>query len=627
MSTALANTKKLYKHNVDLTSSSYNQDTWYPVLIGQCPETDSSIYFKCSIVNGGGTPSWSSHPSKHWACDVEVSYSVSRWGWKSDNGSYIDAYTFGQTSTNPIVLSNALSHTAYLVVYLRGGGYYPIQTSIADTPQIKTSSYTIDSQTVAPTTTQPENTANFVISRREGDTKTNEAAKTATTYITHIDDNGIRIHPSSTTNNSAVINASGMEIFKGGTAAANSVAFYGDTARVGKSATRHIEIGDGGLQVYQDASTVMAHIGYGSGNASSGTSNAPYFVFGALNGSPTLGNYSITAGHECVASGYCSHAEGALTTASGKFSHAEGDQTTASDEFTHAEGYKCTASKKGAHAEGQETQATNYSAHAEGSKTVASGTQSHAEGSNTVASGAASHAGGQSTIAGSNWQTVIGKANSNSSSNAFEIGNGTITSSSITRSNAFEVDWNGNVNIASGAKYKINGTNLSAADVGALATSAKYTRSSAGTVDWTNQADGDAKVIMKSALAYWNGAYSNTNSNLKYSANGEIIGTNTATSKTTFTPTSGSSYSNYGGCYYEKFGKVVHVHVGVSGLTANTDTTIFTLPSGYRPSSTVFAHGTGGAWNNIGYLDVRTNGEVHVRSQGAYCGAEVTYLV
>lgn len=242
LSTALANTKKLYKHNVDLTGSSYNQDTWYPVLIGECPATDSSIYFKCSIINGGGTPSWSLHPSKHWACEVEALYSVSRWGWKLDDNSYIDAYTFGQTSTKPIVLSNALSHTGYLVVYLRGGGYYPIQTSIADTPQIKTSSYTIYSQTVAPTTTQPANTTNFVISRREGDTKTNEAAKTATTYITHIDNNGIRVHPSSTQNNSVVINANGMEVFKGGTAAANSVAFYGDTARIGKESGSHLTL-------------------------------------------------------------------------------------------------------------------------------------------------------------------------------------------------------------------------------------------------------------------------------------------------------------------------------------------------------------------------------------------------
>lgn len=55
-------------------------------------------------------------------------------------------------------------------------------------------------------------------------------------YITKVNDAGIRIHPSSTEDNSVVINASGMEVFKGGTAAANSVAFYGDTARVGKIA-------------------------------------------------------------------------------------------------------------------------------------------------------------------------------------------------------------------------------------------------------------------------------------------------------------------------------------------------------------------------------------------------------
>ena len=192
LSTALANTEKLYKHNVDLTSSSYNQDTWYPVLIGPPPATDASIYFRCSITNGGGTPSWSSHSSKHWACEVEASYSASAWGWKSDNNSYIDAYTFGQTSTKPIVLSNALANSSYLVIYLRGGGYYPIQTSIADTPQIKTSSYTINSQTVTPTTTQPVNTENFVISRREGDTKANEAATKATNYIS-ASSSGIRI--------------------------------------------------------------------------------------------------------------------------------------------------------------------------------------------------------------------------------------------------------------------------------------------------------------------------------------------------------------------------------------------------------------------------------------------------
>lgn len=104
------------------------------------------------------------------------------------------------------------------------------------------------------------------------------------------------------------------------------------------------------------------------------------------------------------------------------------------------------------------------------------------------------------------------------------------------------------------------------------------------------------------------------------------ITSETGLGKTTWTPTSGSSYSNYGGCYYEKYGRVVHVHVGVSGLTTRIATNIYTLPSGYRPSSPVYAHGTGGAWDNIGYLEISTAGVVTARSQGTYCGADVTFL-
>lgn len=106
-----------------------------------------------------------------------------------------------------------------------------------------------------------------------------------------------------------------------------------------------------------------------------------------------------------------------------------------------------------------------------------------------------------------------------------------------------------------------------------------------------------------------------------------FISDTTSTGNTPFTPTSGSSYSNYGGCYYEKYGRVVHVHVGVYQLTANTATIIYTLPSEVRPPSVIFAHGTGGSWNNIGYVEVRTNGEIYVRAQGTGCGADITYLV
>ena len=99
--------------------------------------------------------------------------------------------------------------------------------------------------------------------------------------------------------------------------------------------------------------------------------------------------------------------------------------------------------------------------------------------------------------------------------------------------------------------------------------------------------------------------------------------------KTTFTPTAGSSYSNYGGCYYEKYGRVVHVHVGLSGLTKDANVSVFTLPTGYRPSSTIFTYGTNGtSYDKFCYGSISTSGEIKVRSNNnTYAGIDFTYLV
>lgn len=49
-----------------------------------------------------------------------------------------------------------------------------------------------------------------------------------------------------------------------------------------------------------------------------------------------------------------------------------------------------------------------------------------------------------------------------------------------------------------------------------------YTRSSLGDIGWVSQTDGDAKVISKSALAYWNGRHSGSSSNLQYCDRGRF---------------------------------------------------------------------------------------------------------
>lgn len=80
------------------------------------------------------------------------------------------------------------------------------------------------------------------------------------TFITRINDAGIRIHPSSTEDNSVVINATGMEVFKGGTNDAYSVAKYGDTARVGKSGSQRVEVTTSAVDVYDSSNNLATRM-------------------------------------------------------------------------------------------------------------------------------------------------------------------------------------------------------------------------------------------------------------------------------------------------------------------------------------------------------------------------------
>ena len=178
-------------------------------------------------------------------------------------------------------------------------------------------------------------------------------------------------------------------------------------------------------------------------------------------GTTASGNYSHAEGQWSTASGGIAHSEGLSTTAAGSMSHAEGHLTeahglvshvegyqsiaTSAASYSHAEGMHCTTNALHAHAEGYNTTASGPNAHSEGYETTASGLNGHAEGLWSRASGAQAHAQNEATIAAYDNQTAIGKYNDNQSTNAFEIGNGTTI---YDRSNAFAVDWDGNVNAA-----------------------------------------------------------------------------------------------------------------------------------------------------------------------------------
>lgn len=91
------------------------------------------------------------------------------------------------------------------------------------------------------------------------------------------------------------------------------------------------------------------------------------------------------------------------------------------------------------------------------------------------------------------------------------------------------------------------------------------------------------------------------------------------------TLSAGEHYDTFGRCWYYKIGHRVHVHIGVSGLTANTTTTLWTMPAGYRPYSSVSFTGQSSSYSNIARCRVLENGEVRVNAASTYATAYMEF--
>lgn len=65
--------------------------------------------------------------------------------------------------------------------------------------------------------------------------------------------------------------------------------------------------------------------------------------------------------------------------------------------------------------------------------------------------------------------------------------------------------------------------------------------------------------------------------------------------------------------YYYKKGTRVFVSIAVSGLTPNSNQLLFTLPSGYRPSTIILPIGCDDSFNTNTVLLVKTDGNIEMR--------------
>mgnify|MGYP005751064207 CR=1 FL=1 len=285
-----------------------------------------------------------------------------------------------------------------------------------------------------------------------------DAAKTATNFM-GFDSNGLVVgdRTANTLGKNVLIGNDEIDIRNGTT---NYARFAETLIELGLTKDFVLQILNKAIRfIGKDSETAIAHIGYGDclANNDDGnlvTRNQPYYTFGerrpyykTQNGN---GRAALIGEYSC--------AEGFMTIAEGPYSHVEGlaccvEQVMAA----HAEGYGTYANGDYAHTEGLNTAASGSASHAEGSGSLARGYVSHAEGENTQATGEHSHASGYETIASGNEQTVIGRYNTDDTSQLFIIGNG---SANDARKNAFTVSETGDITSTGNTVQLIKNNNL-----------------------------------------------------------------------------------------------------------------------------------------------------------------------
>lgn len=95
---------------------------------------------------------------------------------------------------------------------------------------------------------------------------------------------------------------------------------------------------------------------------------------------------------------------------------------------------------------------------------------------------------------------------------------------------------------------------------------------------------------------------------------------------TPITPSTGSNYQPYGNSYFYKVGTLVHVHIGLSGITANANNDIYTLPVGYRPYTQVSVAGNAGtSYTAHCHIAVLETGLIRVSSTDTYAIGDIEF--
>ncbi len=135
-----------------IDASALSTSTYYPVTFSI--ESHSNVRIECRVsLNSGTKPSWSTHAK---GFSVRKIWEVNGSGWGTNpinRRILVSDYAFADS--DPVRGVGQLSNSSVEYVYVRGGGKYLFYISHNISATLHTSTYTIKSQSVAPTTSAP----------------------------------------------------------------------------------------------------------------------------------------------------------------------------------------------------------------------------------------------------------------------------------------------------------------------------------------------------------------------------------------------------------------------------------------------------------------------------------------
>lgn len=137
----------LTEHVVDLTAVGFDQNTYYPVTIpisgaGRCNfEIDTPLYFSPAP--------WATHSSNSFSVLAKWSEYGSGWGAQPVERT-IDAFGFVFSANSPVLSISQMINSSIVVFWVRGRAKYRLRMTKGLVPTIRTSSYSSNSETVAP---------------------------------------------------------------------------------------------------------------------------------------------------------------------------------------------------------------------------------------------------------------------------------------------------------------------------------------------------------------------------------------------------------------------------------------------------------------------------------------------